>query len=213
MQSAAGRTRRRRVAGRAPEAATSACSTRVCRSSTSIRGPIKPFRIGSKWLAYNGELYNYLELRDELRRTDHGAAVRHGVRHRSCSCRRSIDWAGLASIAVRACGPSRCTTSADGSNRVEPRFASVKKPLYVYRDATARVLRVGGEVHRRAAGRAGSGSTTTTCIDIWSTATRLSVRSRTSSFRASRRCRRRRWCSSPRTAPNRGGRTGTPVCA
>jgi asparagine synthase (glutamine-hydrolysing) len=31
----------------------------------------QPFNIGSKWLAYNGELYNYLELRDALRRQGH----------------------------------------------------------------------------------------------------------------------------------------------
>src|SRR4051812_14067852 len=27
----------------------------------------QPLRVGTKWIAFNGELYNYLELRDELR--------------------------------------------------------------------------------------------------------------------------------------------------
>ena len=31
----------------------------------------QPFNIGAKWLTFNGELYNYVELRDELKGEGH----------------------------------------------------------------------------------------------------------------------------------------------
>ena len=41
----------------------------------------QPFELGSKWMAYNGELYNYLEVRERLEAA--GAEFRTDVGHRS----------------------------------------------------------------------------------------------------------------------------------
>jgi asparagine synthase (glutamine-hydrolysing) len=93
----------------------------------------QPFRDGSKWLAYNGELYNYLEIRDELK-----AACGAPFRTESDTevLLRAIDMFGWDSL-------DRCEgmwafaiyDERDGSiSLCRDRFG--EKPLYVYRDAT-----------------------------------------------------------------------------
>src|SRR5258708_17014936 len=100
----------------------------------------QPFPVGAKWIAFNGELYNYREIRDGLAAS--GAAFR-----------TTPDTEVLLS-ALAAHGPAvlhRCEGSwafavydeADGSLLLSrDRFG--EKPLYLYRDASG--LYFGSEV-------------------------------------------------------------------
>src|SRR6267378_776282 len=83
----------------------------------------QPFHVGSKWIAYNGELYNYLEVRAELRAKDDGGW-------------QALDRCeGMWSFAVY--------DEADGSLMLSrDRFG--EKPLYIYRDKSG--LYFGSEV-------------------------------------------------------------------
>ncbi len=58
----------------------SSSATGGCRSSTCRSAADQPFAKGGLTLSYNGEIYNYRELRRELESL--GAPVRHGLRHR-----------------------------------------------------------------------------------------------------------------------------------
>jgi len=100
----------------------------------------QPFRVGTKWIAYNGELYNYRELRAEL--------AARGVAFRTQSDTEVL----LAAIdALGWEGLDRCEgmwafavyDEADGSLVLcRDRFG--EKPLYLYRDSTG--LYFGSEV-------------------------------------------------------------------
>ncbi len=92
----------------------------------------QPFVFGSKWLVYNGELYNYLEIRQEL--------ASRGLAFRTTSdtevLLRVIDHFGWGAL-------DRCEgmwafglyDETDGSLTLcRDRFG--EKPLYLYRDAT-----------------------------------------------------------------------------
>jgi asparagine synthase (glutamine-hydrolysing) len=100
----------------------------------------QPFRLGSKWLAYNGELYNYLEVRADLMASGYSFSTASDTE----VLLRAIDhygWQGL----------DRCEgmwalavyDTADGSlSLCRDRFG--EKPLYLYQDATG--LYFGSEV-------------------------------------------------------------------
>ncbi len=100
----------------------------------------QPFRRGSKWMIFNGELYNYLELRNELS----AAGVRFTTESDTEVLLSAIDqlgWEafdrceGMWSLAVY--------DEADGSLLLSrDRFG--EKPLYLYRDNTG--LFFGSEV-------------------------------------------------------------------
>ena len=100
----------------------------------------QPFQIGTKWLVYNGELYNYVELGEEL--------TKQGVSFRTTSdtevLLQSIDHFGWPAL-------DRCEgmwafavyDERDGSLILcRDRFG--EKPLYLYRDETG--LTFGSEV-------------------------------------------------------------------
>lgn len=90
----------------------------------------QPFHLGTKWLVHNGELYNYVELRAELRALGHAFTTESDTE----VLLRTLDhfgWDGL----------DRCEgmwafavyDEADGSLTLcRDRFG--EKPLYVYRD-------------------------------------------------------------------------------
>jgi asparagine synthase (glutamine-hydrolysing) len=100
----------------------------------------QPFCIGSKWMVYNGELYNYLEVRAELAASGHVFSTESDTE----VLLRAIDhfgWQGL----------DRCEgmwafavyDEADGSLTLcRDRFG--EKPLYLYRDQSG--LYFGSEV-------------------------------------------------------------------
>ena len=100
----------------------------------------QPFRVGSKWIIYNGELYNYLELRNELSAKGHSFVTESDTE----VLLRVIDhfgWKGL----------DRCEgmwafalyDEADGSLLLSrDRFG--EKPLYLVKDASG--LYFGSEV-------------------------------------------------------------------
>lgn len=92
----------------------------------------QPFNIGDHWISYNGELYNYVELRQELER--------RGTTFRTASDTEVL-LAALASDGLAAL--DRCEgmwafawfNAADGSLVLcRDRFG--EKPLYVFRDAS-----------------------------------------------------------------------------
>ena len=67
----------------------------------------QPFTVGSKWIVYNGELYNYLEVREELaapgvgfRTTSDTEVLLTAINH--------FGWPALDRC--EACGRLRCTT-------------------------------------------------------------------------------------------------------
>ena len=62
---------------------------------------------GRYWLTFNGEIYNYLELRDELPRR---AMLRHPIRHRGAAAGLRAMGRGGARAAASACSPSSCGT-------------------------------------------------------------------------------------------------------
>jgi asparagine synthase (glutamine-hydrolysing) len=92
----------------------------------------QPFNVGSKWVAYNGELYNYVELREELRRLGRTFATESDTEVLVAA----IDEWGLDAL-------DRCEgmwsfalyDELDGSlTLVRDRFG--EKPLYLYRDGS-----------------------------------------------------------------------------
>ena len=100
----------------------------------------QPFNIGSKWMVFNGELYNYLELRGEL--TKQG-------REFFTSSDTEVMLATLDRFGIE--GLDRCEgmwalavyDEADGSLTLSrDRFG--EKPLYIYRDASG--LYFGSEI-------------------------------------------------------------------
>jgi asparagine synthase (glutamine-hydrolysing) len=92
----------------------------------------QPFQVGSKWMAYNGELYNFMELRDEAEREGHRFATTSdtevllaGIHHHGWSALDSFE--GMWAFAVYDETDGSLTLSRD-------RFG--EKPLYLYRDTT-----------------------------------------------------------------------------
>ncbi len=115
----------------------------------------------SRWLAFNGELYNYLEVRERLERdgrrlrtTSDTEVLLDGARRRT---------AGTRSTAARACGRSRSTTRHRRLLTLcRDRFG--EKPLYLL-PRRRRGLYFGSEVevHLRAARAPARRSTAGTC--------------------------------------------------
>jgi asparagine synthase (glutamine-hydrolysing) len=100
----------------------------------------QPLRLGHKWIAYNGELYNYLELRAELAAGGHAFATASDTE----VLLRALDhygWQGLDrcegmwAMAVYDAAAGSLTLCRD-------RFG--EKPLYLYQDASG--LYFGSEV-------------------------------------------------------------------
>jgi asparagine synthase (glutamine-hydrolysing) len=92
----------------------------------------QPFHAGSKWLVFNGELYNYLEVREDL--------LRRGRRFTTSSdtevLLEAIDEYGDAAL-DRCEGMWAFAVYDDGNGTLllsRDRFG--EKPLYVYRDTT-----------------------------------------------------------------------------
>src|SRR3989442_1299895 len=88
----------------------------------------QPFRVGAKWIVYNGELYNYLELREEL--TGHKFTTESDTEVLLSLLDRdgweSLDRCeGMWALAVYDEADGSVTLSRD-------RFG--EKPLYLYRD-------------------------------------------------------------------------------
>lgn len=90
----------------------------------------QPFRIGSKWMIYNGELYNYLELRAELLARGHSFTTEsdtevllRAIKHFGWSVLDRCE--GMWAFAVYDDADGSLTLSRD-------RFG--EKPLYLYRD-------------------------------------------------------------------------------
>ena len=100
----------------------------------------QPFRIGSKWIIYNGELYNYVEVREEL--------AARGVSFRTTSdtevLLRALDHFGWSYLdKCEGMWAFAVYDEADGSLTLSrDRFG--EKPLYLYRDETG--LYFGSEV-------------------------------------------------------------------
>jgi asparagine synthase (glutamine-hydrolysing) len=100
----------------------------------------QPFQLGSKWIAYNGELYNYVELKRELSRQ--GASFRT-----SSDTEVMVSWLERGGWdALEACEGMWAFAVYDESDGTlglsRDRFG--EKPLYLYRDTTG--LYFGSEV-------------------------------------------------------------------
>jgi asparagine synthase (glutamine-hydrolysing) len=100
----------------------------------------QPFTIGSKWIVYNGELYNYVELGEELtkqgvsfRTTSDTEVLLQGIDHFGWPVLDRCE--GMWAFAVYDEGDGSLTLCRD-------RFG--EKPLYLYRDETG--LAFGSEV-------------------------------------------------------------------
>ena len=142
-----------------------------------------------RWIAYNGELYNYVEVRD-------GAGARAARASRTESDTEVL----LQALDRRRLGrarPLRGHVGVRGLRRGDRRAGAVPRPLR--REAALPLprrrrplLRLRGQVHRRAARPAAARSTTTTCTATWSTATRRSTRRTRPSSRARGAARRAR---------------------
>ena len=65
----------------------------------------QPFRLGSKVLIYNGELYNYLELKQNLLPRTNDSSLRA---IQKCSCKFYKSLVGKVSINAKGCGRSHC---------------------------------------------------------------------------------------------------------
>ncbi len=90
----------------------------------------QPLRIGSKWIAYNGELYNYLELKEGL--SQQGASFRTDSDTEVLL--ESVDRGGWETLdACEGMWAFAVYDEADGSLGLSrDRFG--EKPLYLYRD-------------------------------------------------------------------------------
>lgn len=90
----------------------------------------QPFRVGSRWMAFNGELYNYLEVRERL---EHGGAEFHTTSDTEVLA-TALERGGWD--ALDGCEGMWAFASYDERSGVlglcRDRFA--EKPLYVYRD-------------------------------------------------------------------------------
>jgi asparagine synthase (glutamine-hydrolysing) len=91
----------------------------------------QPFKLGNKWMVYNGEVYNYLELRADL--------ARAGVSFRTTSDTEvllaAIQELGAPAAFDRAEGMWACAVYDEASGQLllsRDRFG--EKPLYYYRD-------------------------------------------------------------------------------
>lgn len=100
----------------------------------------QPLNIGRKWISYNGELYNYVELRDELTSLGHDLRTRSdtevlllAIEHFGWSVLDKCE--GMWAFAVYDEADCSLTLCRD-------RFG--EKPLFLYRDATG--LYFGSEV-------------------------------------------------------------------
>jgi len=100
----------------------------------------QPFTVGSKWIVYNGELYNYLEVREELaapgvgfRTTSDTEVLLTAINHFGWPALDRCE--GMWAFAVYDEADGSLTLSRD-------RFG--EKPLYLYRDGTG--LYFGSEV-------------------------------------------------------------------
>jgi asparagine synthase (glutamine-hydrolysing) len=92
----------------------------------------QPFHIAPKWMAFNGELYNYLEVRNELKANGHAfhtasdtEVLLRAIDHFGWSCLGRCE--GMWAFAVYDEAEGSLTLCRD-------RFG--EKPLYVYRDDT-----------------------------------------------------------------------------
>jgi asparagine synthase (glutamine-hydrolysing) len=90
----------------------------------------QPFHIAPKWMAFNGELYNYVEVRNELvsqghafRTTSDTEVLLRAIHHSGWSCLDRCE--GMWAFAVYDEAEGSLTLSRD-------RFG--EKPLFVYRD-------------------------------------------------------------------------------
>ena len=92
----------------------------------------QPFTTGSRWIAFNGELYNYVELRDSLRES----GVRFATESDTEVLLRAIDARGWDVLdQCEGMWAFAVYDEADGSLTLcRDRFG--EKPLYLYRDAT-----------------------------------------------------------------------------
>ena len=90
----------------------------------------QPLRAGTRWLAYNGELYNYLELRERLAPPRRGLPDRFRHGGAGAGARRArLGGAGL----LRGDVGVRRYDEADGTlSLCRDRFG--EKPLYLHRD-------------------------------------------------------------------------------
>lgn len=100
----------------------------------------QPFRVGAKWATFNGELYNYLEVRSALASEGYAFSTAsdtevllRGIDHGGWDCLDRYE--GMWAFAVYDAETGALTLSRD-------RFG--EKPLYLYRDKTG--LYFGSEV-------------------------------------------------------------------
>jgi asparagine synthase (glutamine-hydrolysing) len=90
----------------------------------------QPFRYGSRWLVYNGELYNYLELRERLERAGGEFATRSDTEVLAGALHR-LGWDALD--ACEGMWAFATYDDADGTLALcRDRFG--EKPLYLHRD-------------------------------------------------------------------------------
>src|SRR3954453_8498563 len=89
----------------------------------------QPFKVGSKWMAYNGELYNYLEVRERLDR----AGARFETRSDTEVLLQALDrWGWAALDGCEGMWAFSVYDEEDGTVTLcRDRFG--EKPLYVYR--------------------------------------------------------------------------------
>ncbi len=121
---------RRTARSRRRRAATSTCCTRGSASSTSTTRSNQPFKSGSTWLAFNGELYNYVEVRATRAAA---ASFRTDVATPRC-CATALDRQrlGRARRLRGHVGVRQLRRARRRAGLSRDRFG--EKPLYLYRD-------------------------------------------------------------------------------